>query len=268
MPLGSPQTNKFPIGTAEIRIAPMNQALKQMPSHSIGCLDDVTISISNTSVQKRAGFPQRQVANAITENIVTVTGTVGEYSRRNMQIMAGEAPEVVVADMAGVLATAQTAGSVSVPLAVGQGANFTVGGLVTIYIDGKPELITVAKISSIATDTLTLDSDTPLLHDYPASVTKVFAANPIGKSVTKTSYFSLQVIQSQFADGRPIAWNFWKASASNGMELAMNPTDFSTTSIELQCLEPAAAEFQTGGDLFHIADIIAEFPIYMAAPGG
>ena len=51
MPLGSPQTNKFPIGTAEIRIAPMNQALKQMPSHSIGCLDDVTISISNTSVQ-------------------------------------------------------------------------------------------------------------------------------------------------------------------------------------------------------------------------
>ena len=268
MPLGSPQTNKFPIGTAEIRIAPMNLALKQMPSHSIGCLDDVTISISNTSVQKRAGFPQRQVANAITENIVTVTGTVGEYSRRNMQIMAGEAPEVVVADKAGVLATAQTAGSVSVPLAVGQGANFTVGGLITVYIEGKPELITVAKISSIATDTLTLDSDTPLLHDYPATVTKVFAANPIGKSVTKTSYFSLQVIQSQFADGRPIAWNFWKASASNGMELAMNPTDFSTTSIELQCLEPAAAEFQTGGDLFHIADIIAEFPIYMAAPGG
>ena len=267
MPLGSPQTDKFPIGTAEIRIAPMNLALKQMPAHSIGCLDDVTISITNTSVQKKAGFPQRQVANAITENTVTVTGTVGEYSRRNMQIMAGEAPEVVVVDVAGILATSQTAGAVSVPLGTGQGAAFTVGGLVTIYIDGKPELITVAKIASIATDTLTLEAGTPLLHNYPATVTKVFAANPIGKAVTKTSYFSLQVIQSQFSDGRPIAWNFWKASASNGMELAMNPTDFSTTSIELQCLEPAATEFQSGGALAHLANIIPDYPIYMAAPG-
>lgn len=267
MALGSPQTDKFPIGTAEIRIAPLALAMKQMPAHSLGCLDDVTISITNTAVQKRAGFPQRQVANAITENVITVSGTVGEYSRRNMQIMAGEAPEVAVADVKGILATAQVAGAVSVPLGTGEGAAFVVGGLVTIYIDGKPELITVAKIASIATDTLTLAANTPLLHDYPATVTRIFAANPIGKAMVKTSYFSLQVIQSQFSDGRPIAWNFWKASASNGMELALNPTDFSTTSIELQCLEPTAAEFQVGGELAHLADIIPDYPVYMAAPG-
>ena len=65
MALGSPVTDKFPIGTAEIRIAELAKALKHLPSDSIGCLDDVTISITNTSVQKMAGFPQRQVASAI-----------------------------------------------------------------------------------------------------------------------------------------------------------------------------------------------------------
>ena len=49
MALGSPQTDKFPIGTAEIRIAPLALAMKQMPAHSLGCLDDVTISITNTT---------------------------------------------------------------------------------------------------------------------------------------------------------------------------------------------------------------------------
>lgn len=268
MPLGSPQTDKFPIGTAEIRIAPLAQALKQMPAHSLGVLDDVTINVSNTSVQRRAGFPQRQVANAITENIVSVTGTVGEYSRRNMQIMSGEAPDVVVADVASTLATSQTAGSVSLPLATGGGAGFTANGLVTVYVEGKPELITVARIASVATDTLTLDADTPLLHDYPANLTRVFAAQPFGKAITKTNYFALQVIQTQFSDGRPIAWNFWKASAANGMELGMNPTDFASTSIELQCLEPSAKEFQAGGPLEHVAELVMEYPIYMCAPGG
>lgn len=268
MALGSPVTDKFPIGTAEIRLSPLNLAMRQMPSHSLGVLDDVTVSISNTSVQRRAGFPQRQVANAITENIVSVSATVGEYSKRNMQIMSGEAPEVMVADVAGVLATSQTAGSTTLPLATGQGTGFVANGLVTVYIEGKPELVTVARIASISTDTLTLAAETPLLHDYPANITKVFAANPFGRAVVKTQYMALQLIQTQFSDGRPIVWNFWKASAANGMELAMNPTDFSSTSIELQCLEPSAAEFQVGGPLAHVAALVTEYPVYVCSPGG
>lgn len=268
MPLGSPITDKFPIGTAEIRLSPLSLALKQMPAHSLGQLDDVTLSVSNTSVQKKAGFPQRTVANAITENVVTISGTVGEYSRRNMQILAGEAPEAIIPDAASFLSAPAAAAATSITLNTGDGANFTAGGVITIYVDGRPELMQVTVIESIAGDVLTLKAGLALLHSFPANLTKVFAAQPIGKALTKTNYFSCQVIQSQFSDGRPIAWNFWKVSNSAGLEAAMNPTDFATTTIELEAMEPSAAEFQAGGALEHLADLIVEHPIWMAAPGG
>lgn len=268
MALGSPVTEKFPIGTAEIRLAPLESALKHLPSHSLGQLDDVTISITNTTVQKKAGFPQRTVANAITETVVTVSGTVGEYSRRNMQILAGDAPEAPVADVMVNLKEAATAGSTLLTLNTGDGAKFTPGQLIVVYVDGRPEQMQVTKIASIADDVLTLVTGLGLLHDFPAGPTRIFAAQPIGKNLTKTTYFSASVIQSQFSDGRPIAWNFWKVSNSGGLEAAMNPTDFSTTTIELEAVEPSAAEFQSGGKLAHLADVIAEYPVWMAAPGG
>lgn len=268
MAIGSPQTEKFPIGTAEIRIAEMSKALKHLPSDSVGVLDDVTISITNNSVQKMAGFPQRPVATAITENIVTVTGTVGEYSRRNMQILAGEAPEPIVPDAVGVLASPAVSGATTLELATGQAAGFAAGQLLVVYVDGRPELMSIVKVASISDDTITLSADTPTLHPYQATVTRVFAGQPIGKAVTKTNYFSVQVLQSDFSTGRPIPWNFWKGSVTNGMELLQNPTDFSTTSMEIACMEPTAKDFQLGGPLEHVSAEIQQFPIWMGLPGG
>lgn len=268
MALGSPITDKFPIGTAEIRIAELAKALKHLPSDSIGCLDDVTISITNTSVQKMAGFPQRQVASAITQNTVSITGTVGEYSRRNIQTLAGEAPEPLVADVISTLATAAASGAVSLVLETGHGANYTAGQLIVLYVEGRPELVSIVKVDSITDDTLTLAAGTPTLHAYPANLTRIFAAQPIGKSITKTEYFSIQVLQSEFSTGKPIPWNFWKGSITNGLELALNPSDFSTTSMEITCLEPAAVDFQTGGPLEHVSEFIIEYPIWMGTPGG
>ena len=268
MALGSPVTDKFPIGTAEIRLAPLAEALKHLPSHSIGQLDDVTVSVTNTPVEKKAGFPQRTVATAITETVVTITGTVGEYSRRNMQILGGEAPEAPVADVMVAVPNAIASGATTIELGTGDGAKFAAGQLIVIYVDGRPELMQVTKIASIAADTLTLATGMGALHNFPGSVTRVFAAQPIGKGIKKTNYFSAQVIQNQFSDGRPIAWNFWKVSNAGGLELAMNPTDFSTATIELSAVEPVATEFQEGGLLAHVADLIAEYPVYLCAPGG
>lgn len=268
MAIGSPQTDKFPIGTAEIRLGALAEALKLLPSHSVGALDDATISISKTAVQKMAGFPQRQVANAVTQNSASFSGTLGEYSRRNMQVMAGEAVEAAVPDVKVSLAAAAAAAATTLTLAAGAGSKFKAGQIISIYIEGAPEKLTIARIDSISTDTLTLNANTPTLHAYPAALTRVFAAQPIGKAITKTEYFTAQLIQTQFSDGRPIAWNFWKVSNSEGMELALNPTDFATTTLTLQALEPAASEYQAGGVFEPIADFIAEYPTYMAAPGG
>ena len=267
MAIGSPQSDKFSIGTSEVRIAPLNLALKQMPIHSLGALDDVTINISNESVVKNAGFPQRQVAAAITQNLVSVTATPSEYSRRNIQILAGEAPEAAVTDVASTLAAPATAGATSITVATGDGSKFTPGMLITLYPVGRPELLSIVKVSTVATDTITLATETPTLHAYAATVTQVFATFPIGKSLTKTNYFSMQVIQSEFSTGRPLPWNFWKASVSSGLELAMNATDFASTNLEISVLEPAASEYGTGGALEHVASLIAEYPIFMYSPG-
>ena len=46
MPLGSARTNKFPIGTAELRVGPLTAAGNLMDVHSVGLIDQATLSVS------------------------------------------------------------------------------------------------------------------------------------------------------------------------------------------------------------------------------
>ena len=126
----------------------------------------------------------------------------------------------------------------------------------------------ILRVQGIATDTVTLDSDTPLLFDVvngdPVYVAKQVA---IG-AVAKTNYMAAMVVQKENSTGRPMVWSFWKASISGNLEYATNASDFASTTTTLKCLQPSAAEYGVGQPLAHLTDIIPTHPIGFLALGG
>ena len=88
--LGSPRTTKFSIGTAELRIGPLLEAMKLKQENSIGLIDNATVEVSQESVDLTGGFPKVLVDTAVVSQESSITATLREYSRRNLQVMLGE----------------------------------------------------------------------------------------------------------------------------------------------------------------------------------
>ena len=267
MAFGSPQTNKFKIGTCELRIGPLNLANKLLDSHSIGLIDSATISINQESVDLEGGFPKKLVDTAIVRQTGEVTATLREYSRRNINTMLGNGVVSATTDVATTLASGAIAGATSVTVATGKGASFTTGDLITIYPIGAPHQVSVCRVLSVATDTLTLDSGTPTLFAYSSGAV-VFMSRPVAiGAITSTNYFAVMLVEKENSTGRPIVWSFWKAAVASGMEVATNADDFASTDMVLKLLEPAASEYDTGGALEHLENIIPTHPIGLYAGG-
>jgi hypothetical protein len=69
-------------------------------------------------------------------------------------------------------------------------------------------------------------------------------------------------VQKDLKTGRPIIFNFWKVSSKGGMDYATNASDYASTELSLEALEPTAADYAGGGPLNHIASIIPNSPMY------
>lgn len=270
--LGSPQTNKFAIGTAEVRVGPLTLANKLTQSHSVGLVDEATLEVSQESVDLEGGFPQVIVDTAIVRQSASLTATLREYSRRNMQVLTGGAASTTLeTDVRSLVVTNAASGATSFDVTASEGANFTAGDLVVIYPEGDPAAVSICLVDGITTDTLTLNANTPTLHDYDGTTLtiNVFVAKPVSiGGVSSTNYMAVQFIQTDREHGQPVVGNFWKAAVGAGMTLGTNATDFSSTELNLKLLQPAAAEYGTGGDLEHLAAIIPSHPTGFLAAGG
>jgi len=269
MPLGSARTTKFSIGTAELRVGPLTLANQLTDEHSVGLIDSVSLNVEQEAAELEGGFPRKLVDTAIIRQSASITASLREYSRRNIRLMLGEGVGgVAPADFATTLASTETAGSVVITVASGKGASFTAGDILTIYPTGAPERVSVCRVASIATDDLTLDSGTPLLFDYSIGA-PIFLSRqvPVG-AVSQTNYFSVMMIQKENSTGRPLVWSFWKGALATGLTLETNAEDFASTELQINLLEPAAVEFDTGGSLDHLLNIIPNHPIGLYAGGG
>lgn len=270
--LGSPKTTKFSIGTAEVRIGPMSLANKLTQAHSIGLLDNVTVEIAQESVDLLGGFPQVAVDTAVISQNSSMTATLREYSQRNLNVMMGEAVATgYTADVASELVTTETTGSTDFDVTAATGSNFAAGDILVVYPDGVPEEVSVVRVASVLVDAITLDTGTPLLHNYDGvtDTIHVFKAAPIAVgAIQETNYMAVQVIQIQRGTARPVGFNFWKAAINSGLTMANNPQDFASTEFSLKMLEPAASEYGAGGDLLHLANIIPTNPVGMYFGGG
>lgn len=272
MALGQAKTTKFSIGTAELRIGPLNMANKLTQAHSVGLVDSVTVSVSQETVDLEGGFPKKVIQTAVVSQKAELKATLREYSRRNIRVLLGDGVAgAEPTDISGTIAATAIVGATSVSVTDGQATGIVANDIIVIYGATAPENVTVAKVASINTagspDVITLDSDTPLLHAL-AIGDKFFIARQVAiGNITQTNYFSVQVVQRENSSGRPTIFNFWKAAIASGMEYGTNASDFASTELSLKILEPATCEYDVGGELLHLADIIPTHPVGMFIGG-
>lgn len=254
---GAPRTRKFKIGTSEVRLGPLSRANKLVPSDSIGLLDTVTVEIAQESVDLEGGFPKTLVDTAITRQTGQVTAALREFSRRNINVMLGNGVSGTnPVDVETTLASATLADATSMPVAVGSGANLEIGDILVVYPESQPDRVSVVRVLSVASDTVTLDPGTPLLFAYAAG-TKIYVSHavPIG-GVSTTKYMSCDIFQQERSSGRPVGFKFWKVAISSGMSMQQGTDDFASTDLVLKIMLPASAEYEDGGELEHLANII------------
>lgn len=263
MPIGSPRTEKFSIGTAELRIGPLASAGRLGAANSMGLIDDATVTVAQESVDLEGGLPKKLVATAIVRQTSEISATLREYSRRNINVMLGNG--VSASEPAAVSTTVDNSGSpvaaaaVSLPLA--SAAGLAAGDLLVAYNVGRPEDAQVLEVDSISTNVVTLATHTPILVALEDGA-PVFLANQVAVgAVSKTNYFSCMVLGQDFSTGAPTIWNFWKAAISSGLEYQTNASDFASTGITIKSLEPSAADTGTGGPLEDFAAQVAAHPV-------
>ena len=272
MALGAPQTNKYKIGTAEVRVGVLTNANKLTQAFSVGLLDNVTVEVAQTSVDLKGGFPKFLADTAIVDQEVSVTATLREYSRRNMRLMLGEGvggTEPV--DDQSLAVTDEAAAATSFDVTASEGTKFAADDIIVVFTQGVPEAVSVCRVESVATDTITLDADTPLLHAIAGTTetVNVVLGFPVAVGgVAQTNYFTMDVIQAERATGRPLMWKFWKCALSGGLNDQSNADDFASAEFQAKALTPAASEYAAGGDLLHLADIIPTNPTGMYIAGG
>ena len=262
MSLGQAKTKAFNLGTAELRIMPLSASGKAMPAHSVGLVDTVTVEVAQEAVRLEGGFPRKLIDTAIASQTSSVTGVLREVSRRNMQVLLGQGVAASnPADVSTTLSTSALAGATS--LVVTSATGIVAGDTLVVYPKGKPEELSVVIVDSVATNTLTLNAQTPTLHAYdPAvNVVEVFNAQPIPLgAVDSVKYFGVQVLQRNYANGRPRVFDLWKAAISSGMSYETNNQDYGSQNLTIEILEPTADDYAVGGPLAHLAGIIPNHP--------
>ena len=267
--LGSPITNKYPIGTAELRLGALSSAGQLLQSHSVGVVDEATVTASQETVKLLGGLPQKTITSAIISQESSVTATMREGSRRNLSIMLGEGVPDAAADVASLVVSDEAIAATTVDVSGGEGVNFAADDLVVIYEEGKPDSVQHTRVVSVATDTLTVAPGLAVAVTGTTATVHIFHAKAIAVGgITQTNYFAASLVQVEQSTGRPVGFNFWKTSVAGSMDYATNATDFASFALELDVLQPAASEYGVGQDLEHLADIIPNHPVGMYIGGG
>lgn len=260
--LGSARTKAWNIGTAELRVTPLSSSGKALQAHSVGLVDGVTFESAQESARLEGSFPRKLIDTAIISQTASVRGTLREYSRRNLNVLLGlGVPSGSQTDVATTMSGSATiAGATSFD--VTSAAGISAGDTLVVFPRGKPELLSVVIVASIATNTLTLNAKTPLLVAYdPANPVDVFNAHPIPLgAVAETKYFGVQVVQRNPVSGRPRIIDLWKGAISSGMTLETGNQDYGSTELAIEAMEPSADDYAVGGPLEHLSDIIPVHP--------
>lgn len=241
---GNAKTDKFMLGTATVMIGPQADLLDLNPDqHSLGLVKNFQVTSAPQFTELRQGVKNNLVYSVMTENTVTASFEVFEYTARNLGYglqLNGEDYSASLSAAVGALASAIDGTSTPVtdlPLGSGEGANFTVGD--HIVIDAGDDLVVTREITAITVDSLTISPNIKLAIPAGASVKKVNSLAVGTKS--DPDYFSLKAV-GRAANGEAMVLLLPKIRITGGFTLAFQQDDFGNLPMEVTAYDKLASD--------------------------
>lgn len=281
--LGSPKSGKTMIGTFELRIGSLSEALKMTSNHSVGIIDNVKIDMQMDSVDLLSGFPQQPVDTAITKFTTAVSAALRENSARNLKVLLGSpsnnsstvdaydatnvSSAVVSVRDAGGTVTSQITKNVVCKLEVASASGFGSSDVITISNPKKPSQVHITTVSgapsgniiSLAT-TFPFDIASTDITNLVVQKSKLVAGGDITGAPT---YFTAQLLRTDRKTGTTVGFNFWKCAISSGISWNANVTEFATLDLNFKVLVPTSSDLTDSNRLSGVKTYIDANPAFM-----
>lgn len=247
---GAAKTNQFMLGTATVMIGAQADLMNLNPAeHSLGLVKNFSLNGEPQFTDLRQGVKNTIVFSTMTENTVRASCEVYEYTASNLayglQLNGGDYAAQTASGALASLVNGASSATDQVPLGAGEGANFSADDY--IMIDAGDDNIVTRKISSISTDTLTVDSTIGVDLAAGSTVRKV---NLLAVGSKKDAgYFSAKIV-GRAANGEPLVILLPKVRITGGFTLQFAQDDYGNLPFEMATydLVPADPHFADFGD--------------------
>lgn len=230
---GTAKTNNFMLGTATVMIGAQDDLFDLTPAdHSIGLVKNFTLSGEPSYTELTQGVKNTIVYSTLTQNPVRASMEAYEYTAQNIAyglgLSADKAPISVSSTVDGEVAAASPAAT-SFDVQTGDGSNFAQGDYIMIKLDTDDNFL-IRKVSSISTDTITVDQGFNVTIPDTAAVIKVHS---LGAGNKDDQPFYADKVTGKLADGTAVAMLLPKIRVTNGFSMQFSSEDYANMPLEL-----------------------------------
>lgn len=232
------KTNQFMIGDATMMVGPMAEVFNLMPDkHGLGLTKNLAIRIETGSVDLTQGISQTPIFSIQNQFNPMASCEVYEYTARNLAYglgldASGSSFDAITTPGPFLLTSAAAAASNSVVLATGAGTGWQVGDWAVIQ--QAEDYVFAAKVTTVATDTLTLDKPIPTGVTFGVATTRVFRARALSAIGGQNNFVSVKAAVIMPKDKRPVPILFPKVRITRGFDLSIGSSNFSNLPFEFQ----------------------------------
>lgn len=227
---GEAKTTDFMLGDASVMLGPLADVFDLNPAdHGLGLVKGVSVTSEASFVELTQGVKNTRVASVMNGNNVTANFEVYEYTARNLTYAAGlDGNGIVNVTAAGTLDANITAAATTFDVGAGEGTAFSAGQWLVI---GDKDDVSVRKVVSVATDTITVDVAFVNAHTAGEAV---YARNKIDIGQKDTQpYLGCKVVGTD-ANGKHISIIFPKIRITSGFTMGFASDDFQNMPFEMQ----------------------------------
>lgn len=238
---GNAQTNEFVLSMGTVMVGPSDETMELNPTdHSIGLVKNVNITVDPQFVELTQGVDEQVVASVNTRNQARVSAEVYEFTARNLAYANGLNATGASYDANDDTLTLATtidgvAEETEIELGAGQGSSVAIGDFLVLQSGVGSDNVHVAKIGSIATDTVTVAAgyEIPIGQVFTAGTAKVYKVHdlPVGGGREDTT-FGVKIVGLMSKTGEPITMIFPKVKVTNGLGIQLTNSDFSNMPFE------------------------------------
>ncbi len=230
---GEAKTNAFMLGSATVMLGPQADLFTLAPStHSIGLVKNFTTSSEPQYTDLTQGVKNTIVYSVMTSNRIRAQMEVYEYTSKNIAYALGLNGASLAAISASTTTSAAAAANATT-ITVVSATGLTVGTWISIQ-EGTDDKVFYRKITTVATNTLTLNAALPVAMASGCVVQKV---NPIDVGSTADQPFLSAKIVGQLADGTEIGLLLPKVRITAGFTLGFTTDNFGNLPLEFTCYD-------------------------------